>query len=173
MIHTVKVFDIVNKAEIDVFFFFWNSLVFLMIQQMFESGGQSTGASASESVLSMSIQCCFPLGWTGLIAMHCHIVKDLSRVFSSTTVQNHQFFCTLPNLLVDFQCCFICSHHNILHTTKNILGFYKCNISLCCMGHWLLTASYTMPVFYTEGKNKTFPSSVTPKTVYISLMKQT
>ena len=108
-----------------------------------------------------------------MIWSDCHAVKDLSRVFSSTTVQNHQFFCTLPNLLVDFQCCFICSHHNILHTTKNILGFYKCNISLCCMGHWLLTAGYTMPVFYTEGKNKTFPSSVTPTTVYIFLMKQT
>ena len=41
VIHTIKVFDLVNKAEIDIGFF-WNSLGFLMIQQMFESGGQST-----------------------------------------------------------------------------------------------------------------------------------
>ena len=50
--------------------------------QFFASGGQSIGASAS--VLPMTIQDWFPLGWTGLILQS----KGLSRVFSSTTVQN-------------------------------------------------------------------------------------
>ena len=53
------------------------------------SGGQSIGASASASVSPMHIQDWFPLGWTGLISLQS---KGLSRVFSSTTVQKHQFF---------------------------------------------------------------------------------
>ena len=51
-------------------------------------------ASASASVLPMNIQDWFPLGLTGLILLS----KGLSRVFSSTTVQKHQFFCTQPSL---------------------------------------------------------------------------
>ena len=54
---------------------------------LFASGGQSVGASAS--VLSMNIQDWFPLGLTGLLSLHS---KRLSRVFSNTTVQRHQFF---------------------------------------------------------------------------------
>ena len=54
----------------------------------FASGGQSIGASASASVLPMNIQGWFPLGLTGLITF---LSKRLSRVFSSTTVQKHQF----------------------------------------------------------------------------------
>ena len=57
--------------------------------QFFESGGQSIGASASASVLPMNIQDRFPLGWTGWISL---LSKGLSRVFSNTTVQKHQFF---------------------------------------------------------------------------------
>ena len=53
------------------------------------SGGQSTGASASASVLPMNIQDRFPLGLTGLISLQS---KGLSRVFSNTTVQKHQFY---------------------------------------------------------------------------------
>ena len=53
------------------------------------SGGQSIGASASASVLSMNIQSWFPLGLTGLMSLH---PKGLSRVFSSTTIWKHQFF---------------------------------------------------------------------------------
>ena len=55
----------------------------------FSSGGQRTGASASASVLPTNIQDWFLLGWTGWISLQS---KGLSRVFSSTTVQNHQFF---------------------------------------------------------------------------------
>ena len=63
------------------------------VSQLFTSGGQSIRASAS--VLPMSIQGWFPLGLTGLISL---LYKGLSRVFSSTTVQKHQFFSFQPSL---------------------------------------------------------------------------
>ena len=59
------------------------------ISQFFTSGGQSIGVLASSSVLPMNIQDWFPLGWTGWISLQS---KGLSRVFSNTTVQKHQFF---------------------------------------------------------------------------------
>ena len=61
----------------------------LQLCQLFVSGGQSIGVSASTSVLQMNIQDCFPLGWTGWISLQS---KGLSRVFSNNTVQKHQFF---------------------------------------------------------------------------------
>ena len=60
------------------------------ISRFFTSGGQSIGVSASASVLPMNIQDWSPLGWTGWISLRS---KGLSRVFSNTTVQKHQFFC--------------------------------------------------------------------------------
>ena len=63
--------------------------------QLFASSGQSIGVSASASVLLMNIQDCFPLGWTGWISLQS---KDLSRVFSNSTVQKHQFFCAQLSL---------------------------------------------------------------------------
>ena len=57
------------------------------MSQLFTSGGQSTGASAL--VLPMIIQDWYPLGWTGWISLQS---KGLSRVFSNTTMQKHQFF---------------------------------------------------------------------------------
>ena len=59
------------------------------MNQFFTSGGQSIGVSTSTSVLRMNIQDWFPLGWTGWISLQS---KGLSRVFSNTTVQKHQFF---------------------------------------------------------------------------------
>ena len=59
------------------------------VSQFFASSGQSIRASASASVLPMNIQDWFPLGLTGLISLQ---TKTLSRVFSNTTVQKHQFF---------------------------------------------------------------------------------
>ena len=59
------------------------------MSQFFASGGQSIGVLASASDLPMSTQDWFPLGLTGLISLHS---KGLSRVFSNTTVQKHQFF---------------------------------------------------------------------------------
>ena len=59
------------------------------MSQLFASGGQSIGVSASTSVLPMNAQDWSPLGWTGWISLQS---KGLSRVFSNTTVQKHQFF---------------------------------------------------------------------------------
>ena len=59
------------------------------VSQFFTSGGQSFGVSASASVFPMNIQGWSPLGWTGWIFLQS---KGLSRVFSNTTVQKHQFF---------------------------------------------------------------------------------
>ena len=74
--------------------------------QLFASGGQSIGVSASASVLPMNIQDWFPLGWTGWISLQS---KELSRVFSNITVQKHQFFGTQLSLQSN-------SH---IHTRKN------------------------------------------------------
>ena len=65
------------------------------VSQFFPSGDQSIGASASASVLPMNIQGWFPLGLTDLISL---LFKGLSMVFSSTTIQKHQFFGTQPSL---------------------------------------------------------------------------
>ena len=59
------------------------------MSQFFSPGGQSIGVSASASVLPMNTQDSYPLGWTGWIYLQ---PKGLSRVFSNTTVQKHQFF---------------------------------------------------------------------------------
>ena len=59
------------------------------MSQLFTWGGQRIGVSASASVLPMNTQDWSPLGWTGWISLQS---KGLSRVFSNTTVQKHQFF---------------------------------------------------------------------------------
>ena len=63
--------------------------VSFQMSQLFISGSQIIGFSASTSVIPMNIQNCFPLGWTGWISLQS---KGLSRVFSNTTVLTHQFF---------------------------------------------------------------------------------
>ena len=60
---------------------------------LFTSSGQSIGVSASKSVPPMNTQDWSPLGWTGWISLQS---KGLSRVFSNTTVQKHQFFGAQP-----------------------------------------------------------------------------
>ena len=65
------------------------------MSQLFTSGSQSIGVSASTSVFPMNTQDWSPLGWTGWISLQ---YKGLSRVFSNTTVQKHQFFGTQLSL---------------------------------------------------------------------------
>ena len=65
------------------------------MSQLFPSGGQSIGISASTSVLPVNIQDWFPLGWTDWISLQS---KGLSRVFSNTIAQKHQFFGTQLSL---------------------------------------------------------------------------
>ena len=66
------------------------------MSQLFASGGQTIGASASASVLPMNIQGWLHLGLTGLVSL---LSKGLSKVSSSTIVQRHQFFSAQPFLL--------------------------------------------------------------------------
>ena len=70
------------------------------MSQFFASGGQSIGVSASASFLPMNIQDWFPLPLKGLISL---LSKGLSRIFSNTTVQKHQFFGTQLSLSADFK----------------------------------------------------------------------
>ena len=65
-----------------------------LMSQLFTWGGQSTRVSALASVLPMNIQDWSPLGWTGWTSLQS---KGLSRVFSNTTVQKHQFFGAQPS----------------------------------------------------------------------------
>ena len=65
------------------------------VGQLFTSSGQNIGASASASFLPINVQGWFHLGLTDLISLQC---KGLSRAFSNTTVQRHQFFSTQLSL---------------------------------------------------------------------------
>ena len=65
------------------------------MSRFFTSGGQIIGVLTSASVLPMNVQVWFPFGWTGWISLQS---KGLSRVFSNTTVQKHQFFSTQLSL---------------------------------------------------------------------------
>ena len=65
------------------------SIRVFQMSQLFTGGGQSTGVSALASFLPKNTQDWFPLEWTGWISLQS---KGLSRVFSKTTVQKHQFF---------------------------------------------------------------------------------
>ena len=64
------------------------------MSQLFSSGGQSTGVSALPSVPPMNTQDWSPWGWTDWVSLQS---KGLSRVFSNTTVQKHQFFGAQPS----------------------------------------------------------------------------
>ena len=87
----------------------------------FTSGGQSIGALTSASILPMNIQDWFPLGLTGWISLQS---KELSRVFSNTTVQKHQFFSAqLPFFL------WIAYHQSLHYSLRMTLGL---NFSTFC-----------------------------------------
>ena len=72
------------------------------VNQLVASGSQSTGASASASVLPMNVQGWFPLGLTGLISLQS---TGLSRVFFSTTIWKNQCFGDQPSLSSNFHIC--------------------------------------------------------------------
>ena len=72
------------------------------MSQLFTSGGQTSGVSASASVLPMNAQDWFPLGWTGWISL---LSKGLSRVFSSTTILKHEFLGAQPSLWSNSYIC--------------------------------------------------------------------
>ena len=82
-------------ASPPAFIFFLPASGSFQMSQFFTSGGQSIRVSASASVIPMNSQDWFPLGLTGMISLQS---KGLSRVFSNTTVQKHQFSGTQPSL---------------------------------------------------------------------------
>ena len=97
----------------------------------FASGDQSIGASASASVLPMNIQDWSPLGWTGWISL---LSKGLSRVFSSTTVQKHQFFCTQPSLWLNSSHQYRTTEKIITLTIQTFLSKVMSLFLICCLG---------------------------------------
>ena len=101
------------------------------VSLLFASGDQSIGVSASTSVLPVNIQGWVPLGLTGLISLFS---KGLSRVFSSTTLQKHQFYSAQPSLWSN-------SHVRTWLLEKRYLWLYRpllaewCRcFSVCCLG---------------------------------------
>ena len=106
------------------------------ISQIFALGGQNIAASASASVLPMTLQGWFPLGFTGWISLQS---KKLSRVFSSTTIQKHQFFHVQPSLRFN-------SHIHVWLSEKPQLWLYCPLLAkwclcflICCLGLSLLS----------------------------------
>ena len=89
------------------------------VSQLFTSGGQSIGASASASVLSMNIQGWFPLELADLIFLQS---KGLSRAFSSTAVQKHQFLDTQPSFLVQLSQRYMTTGIAIALTIRTFVG---------------------------------------------------
>ena len=81
---------------------------------LFKSGDQSIGASISASVLPVNIQGGYPIWLTGLTFL---LSKGLSRVFSNTTIQKHQFFGTQPSLWSSSHIIHdYCNNHNFDYT---------------------------------------------------------
>ena len=89
------------------------------MNQFFASGGQSIGVSASSSILPMNIQDWFPLGLTGWIFL---LSKELSRVFSNSTVQKHQFSGALAFFIVQLSHPYVTTGKNIALTRQTFAG---------------------------------------------------
>ena len=121
-----------------------------LMSWLFISGVWSIGASASASVLPMNIQDWFPLGLTGLISLWS---KGLSRVFSSSTVQRHQFFhswnsvllCLKVNVLIFFQISRIiilikvcCSYHFLVNPFCHTKQKRQCVLSFTQLSSWAI-----------------------------------
>ena len=84
------------------------------VSHLFALGGQNIGASASSSVIPMNTQGWFPLGLTSLIPLQS---KGLSRVFSNTTVQKHQFFSAQSSLWSSpHTCTWLLENHSLDYT---------------------------------------------------------
>ena len=87
--------------------------------QLFASGGQSIGVSASTSVLPMNTQNWSSLGWTGWIPLQ---FRGFSRIFSNTTVQKHQFFCAQLSLQSNSHIHTWLLKKNIVLTRQTLVG---------------------------------------------------
>ena len=111
------------------------------MSQFFTSGGQSIGVSASVSVHPMNIQDWFPLGWTGWISL---MSKGLSRVFSNTRVQKHQFFGTQLSLSRQTTFCIA-----LLHFTRG-WGAFVTNSPLVVLWGWTSTGVTLLAILHPD-----------------------
>ena len=93
------------------------------VSQLFASGGQSIGVSASASVLSMNIQDWFPLGWTGWMSLQS---KELSRVFSSTAVQKHQICLRTFHFINPFFCGWTFKWFSVFCSCEHLCWRHSC-----------------------------------------------
>ena len=101
------------------------------MSSFFASGGQSIWLSASTSVLSMNTQDWSPLGWTGWISLQ---TQGLSRVFSNTTVQKHQFFGTQFFLIVQLSHPYVSTGKTTALTRRTFVDKVMSLLSICCLG---------------------------------------
>ena len=101
------------------------------ISQLFASGGQSIGVSASESVLPMNIQGWFPLGLTGLISLQSN---RFSWVFSNTVFKKRQFFSSQPFLWSDYHICTWLLEKPQLWLDKSLSAKWCLCFLICCLG---------------------------------------
>ena len=111
------------------------------MSQIFTSGSQSIGVSASTSVLAMNIQEQFLLGLTGLISLQS---KGLSRVFSNTTVQKCQFFST--------QLPFTVQHSHPYRTTGKTIALTRWNFVSKVMSQLFNMLSRSVIAFLPRSK---------------------
>ena len=101
------------------------------MSHLFASGGQSTEVSASASVLPKNIQDWFPFRWTGWISLQS---KGLSKVFSNTTVQKHQFFGTLAFFIVQLSHPYKTSGKTIALIRWTFVGKVMSLFLICWLG---------------------------------------
>ena len=120
----------------------------LSMSQLVTSSGQSIGASAS--VLPMNIQDWFPLGWTGWIPL---LFKGLSRVSSSTTIWEHQFFSAQPSLWCNSYICTWLQEKPQLWLYGPLLPKWCLCFLICCPRFFLFMAAVTIfSDFGAQGK---------------------
>ena len=107
------------------------------MHQLFASGDKSIGVSASVSVLPMNIQDWFPLGWISWISL---LSKELSRVFSKTTVQKHQFFGAQFFFIVQLSHPYsMTTGETIALTRRTFVGKEMSLLfNVLCLGQWTL-----------------------------------
>ena len=124
------------------------------MSQLFASGSQSIGVSASISILLMNIQGWFPLRLTGLISL---LSNGLSRVLSSTTVQKHQFFSTQPSL-------WSISHIHIWLLEKPQLWLLEPLLVKWCFSFFNMLSRY-VTAFLVRSKHLYFMGTVTTSVI--------
>ena len=139
------------------------------ISHLFAWDGQSIRASASASVLPMNIQGWFPLGLIGLISL---LSKELSTIFSSTTIQKHRFFCIQSSLWSNshivhdywknhsFDCMDLCRQSDVsAFNTLSRLVIAFLPKSKCLLISWQQSPS-TVILEPKKRKSFTFPPSI-------------